>query len=191
MVWMYCRRDKYFVPGGIRNLDCPAHGLVPMLTSLRNSAHMAFLVSTPDCKMAAGLVLWVIQSAWTACVKTYSVEWCSLAILLEKISLKKLCKNNIQSMRKFLNPRFGAEQKENMKMLRFKCRKMGYKPKKYLYRLSVLYEVLADQAHMATILLKGHPHKIRDCIAGGFDNQQPMDFLTQNSHSTQMWHILY
>jgi hypothetical protein len=33
-------------------------------------------------------------------------------------------------MRKILKPRFGAEQKENMKMLCFKCRKIGYKPKK-------------------------------------------------------------
>jgi len=78
-----------------------------------------------------------------------------------------------------------------MKMSHFNCRKIGYKPKKYLYRLSVLYEVLVDQAHMATIILKGCPHKIRDCIAGGFDNQQPMDFLTQNSCSFQMRHILY
>jgi len=104
---------------------------------------------------------------------------------------KKLCKNNIQSRRKFLNPRFGAEQNENMKMLCFKCKKIGYKPKKYLYRLSVLYKVLVDQAYMATILLKGCSHKIRDCVAGGFDNQQPMDFLIQNSCSSQMRHILY
>jgi hypothetical protein len=102
-----------------------------------------------------------------------------------------LCKNSIQSRRKFLNPRSGAEQKENTKMLCFKCRKIGYKPKKYLYRLSILYEMLEDQAHMATILLKGCPLKIRDCIAGVFDNQQSMDFLTQNSCSSQMRHILY
>lgn len=107
------------------------------------------------------------------------------------VKKNKLCKNNIQSRRKSLNPTFGAEQKENMKILCFKCRKIRYKPKKYLYRLSVLYEVLVDQAHMATILLKGCPHKIRDFIEGGFDNQQPMDFLTQNSCSSQMRHILY
>jgi hypothetical protein len=93
----------------------------------------------------------------------------------------------LRDRRKILNPRFGAEQKECMKMLCFKCRKIGYKPKKYLCRLSVLYEMLVDQAHMATKLLKGLkgcPHKIRDCIAGGFDNKQPMNFLTQNSHSS-------
>ena len=127
------------------------------------------------------------------CVETYSVERCSLAILLEKISPKfcknKLCKNNIQNRRKILNPRFGAEQKENMKMLCFKCRKIGYNAKKYLYRMSVLCEVLEDQAHSAKKLLKGCPHKIRYCIAGGFNNQQPMDFLNQNSCSSQMRHI--
>jgi hypothetical protein len=43
---------------------------------------------------------------------------------------------------------------------------------------------------MATELLTVCPHEIRHCIAGDLKNQQPINFSSQNSRSSQMRHVL-